>query len=84
MPPVGFEPTISAGERSQTYALDRAATGSGLNKNMRGKIYQQDGLKLCTLGSKPILSQNILKPPISKFIWRPKYYREIIEHGQEY
>jgi hypothetical protein len=25
MPPVGFEPTISAGERSQTYALDRAA-----------------------------------------------------------
>jgi len=23
MPPVGFEPTISAGERPQTYALDR-------------------------------------------------------------
>ena len=29
MHPVGFEPTISAGERSQTYALDRAATGTG-------------------------------------------------------
>ena len=29
MPPVGFEPTISAGERSKTYALDRAATGTG-------------------------------------------------------
>ena len=29
MPPVGYEPTISAGERPQTYALDRAATGSG-------------------------------------------------------
>jgi len=29
MPPVGFEPTISAGERPQTYALDRAATGIG-------------------------------------------------------
>ena len=28
MPPVGFEPTISAGERPQTYALDRAATGT--------------------------------------------------------
>ena len=27
MPPVGFEPTISAGERPQTHALDRAATG---------------------------------------------------------
>jgi len=26
MPPVGFEPTISAGERPQTHALDRAAT----------------------------------------------------------
>ena len=29
MPPVGFEPTVSAGERPQTYALDRAATGTG-------------------------------------------------------
>ena len=29
MPPVGFEPTISAGERPQNYALDRAATGTG-------------------------------------------------------
>ena len=29
MPPVGFEPTISAGERPQTYALDRTATGTG-------------------------------------------------------
>jgi hypothetical protein len=30
MPAVEFEPTISAGERSQTYALDRAVTGTGL------------------------------------------------------
>ena len=29
MPLVGFEPTISAGERPQTYALDRAAIGTG-------------------------------------------------------
>jgi len=29
MPPVGFEPKIPAGERPQTYALDRAATGTG-------------------------------------------------------
>ena len=28
--PVGFEPTISAAERPQTYALDRAATGTGI------------------------------------------------------
>ena len=31
MLPVGFEPAISAGERPRTYALDRAATGFGLN-----------------------------------------------------
>jgi hypothetical protein len=29
MPPVGFERTISAGERPKTYALDRKATGTG-------------------------------------------------------
>ena len=29
MPRVGFEPTISAGERPKTYALDRAATETG-------------------------------------------------------
>jgi len=29
MPPVCFEPTISAGEWPQTHALDRAATGTG-------------------------------------------------------
>jgi hypothetical protein len=29
MTPVEFEPTISAGERPQTNALDRAATGTG-------------------------------------------------------
>ena len=29
MPPVGYEPTISAAERPQSYALDRAATETG-------------------------------------------------------
>jgi hypothetical protein len=29
MTPVGFEPTISAGERPQTHTLDLAATGTG-------------------------------------------------------
>ena len=32
MPRVGFEPTIAAGERPKTYALDRAATGTGCIK----------------------------------------------------
>ena len=35
MLPVGFEPTISADERQKTYALDRAATGTGM-KASRG------------------------------------------------
>ena len=52
MPPVGFEPTISAGERPQPYALNRAATGTewpvlgkhsgvrvqGLSKTMKNLI----------------------------------------------
>ena len=29
MPPMRFEPTIPAGERPQTYALDRTASGTG-------------------------------------------------------
>jgi hypothetical protein len=35
MPPVGFETTISAGERPQTYALDRAAIGTGYERVYR-------------------------------------------------
>ena len=34
MLPVGFEPTIPASERPQTYALDRAATGTGTECNL--------------------------------------------------
>jgi hypothetical protein len=32
MPPVGFEPTISAAERLHTYTLDRTVTGIGYVK----------------------------------------------------
>ena len=31
MPPVEFEPTVSAGERPQIYAFERAVTETGLN-----------------------------------------------------
>jgi len=40
MPPVGFEPTISAGEWPQTYALDRAATGTGLQQQEHIKYWK--------------------------------------------
>ena len=39
MPPVGFEPAILAGERPQTYALDRAATGTGFTVMILEKIF---------------------------------------------
>jgi hypothetical protein len=47
MLPVGFELRISAGERPQTYALDRAATGTG-NRNEYQEYFLgvKDGL--CT------------------------------------
>ena len=32
MPPAGFEPTISSGKRPKTNALDRVATGTGIQK----------------------------------------------------
>jgi hypothetical protein len=35
---VGFEPTISAGQRPQFYALDRAVNGTGMDKNEKGKF----------------------------------------------
>jgi len=42
MPPVGFDPTISAGERPQTCALDRAATGIGV-RHFRPVINEGSG-----------------------------------------
>jgi len=38
MPLAGFEPTISASERSQTHALDRAANGTGSVNACRRRI----------------------------------------------
>jgi hypothetical protein len=49
MLPVGLEPTISAGERPQTYALDRAATVTGTNTQLLRQIkeaYAFDKLNL--------------------------------------
>jgi hypothetical protein len=40
MLPVGFEPTVSAGERPQTYALELAATGTGLPALTAAKIIE--------------------------------------------
>jgi len=39
---VGFEPTISAGEWPQTYALDGAASGTGTNRMIEYRKYGQN------------------------------------------
>jgi len=39
---VGFEPTISVGERPQTYTLDRAVTGTGTSHPCSSK-YRMSG-----------------------------------------
>ena len=46
--PLGFEPTISAGERPQTYAVDRAAIGTGIY------IY----IQICRLFFRSLFSSN--------------------------
>ena len=63
MPPVGFEPTISAGERPQTYALDRAATGTDAfnltNNNNNNNNNKQHEETIEHLNSEcPILAKN--------------------------
>jgi hypothetical protein len=39
--PAGFDPTISAGERPQTYTLDRAATGTSELVHLERIIYSE-------------------------------------------
>jgi hypothetical protein len=38
MPPVGFDPTITAGASTQIYTLDRAATGTGDLYRCKNKV----------------------------------------------
>ena len=52
MPPVGFEPTISIGERPQNYALDRAATGTGIIFKYGAKINYPTSSTYCDIFSK--------------------------------
>jgi hypothetical protein len=48
MPPVGFEPMILGSERPKTHALDRTATGIGLNPGLRGRMPATNSLSHCT------------------------------------
>jgi len=49
MPTVGFESTISAGDRPQTYAFDCVATGTGIHVlYCKVKCTLVQALRLCT------------------------------------
>ena len=47
MPPAGFEPTIPAGERPQTHALEHAANRTGLLLDQNYNFYSYDLVLLC-------------------------------------
>ena len=81
MPPVGIEPTISAGERPQTHALDRTATGTGcLWRRNRNFIYNLDELAFLKVFNAIVFLYKILRlcdirlPPCST--------REMCSSGQ--
>jgi len=65
MASVGFEPTISVGERPQTYVLVRAATGIGFLQNLSRTFQvplQFDGNNgYFTLNTVDVLSRWILR-----------------------
>ena len=62
MPRVGFEPTISAGERPKTYALDRAATGTGQDTIILRKT------KKCETGIRKYYNSIQQKTKIHKYV----------------
>ena len=47
MPPVGFEPTISEGERQHTYALDRATAGISNISIIADEYHRNTTVYLC-------------------------------------
>jgi hypothetical protein len=53
MPPVGFELTVSAGERPQTYLVDRAATGTGVVQMLITQNLTRTLGYLCFRGENP-------------------------------
>jgi hypothetical protein len=63
MPPEGFEPTVSAGERPQTYDLDRAVTGTSVPQNYQSQKENEIVRKFLAKFSGINLYQNTLPFP---------------------
>ena len=62
MPSVGFETTISAGQRPETYALDRAATGTGINI----KLHIENATKKHKMWLGNLQKKSVLRPERSR------------------
>ena len=61
MPPAGFEPAIPAGERPQTLALDRSATGIGSQtQNSQSLVYRGDKNVICSMRINVVLFTNTM------------------------
>ena len=66
MPPARFEPTISAGERTHTYALGRAATGTGRYIYWLSEMFEVSSFYTDTLSTslRNICTSRLTKLPI--------------------
>ena len=56
MPSAGFEPIISEGERLQTYALDRAASGTGRGLYYMNIKHKKKTFKYYSLGTSNVVN----------------------------
>jgi len=65
---VGFEPTISAGERPQTYALDRAAAGTG-----NASVYTSKSRKIFE-----VIAYNEMQGNILCSMWTTRVYLQFV------
>jgi len=68
MPSMGFESTISPGERPQTYALDRAATGTVRKLNTSSKYFKTDKYTLILLMCFYIIIVTNMWPSLGRFL----------------
>ena len=80
MPRVGFEPTISVGERPKTYALDRAATGTGQKRNWN-KILAEGSEVMRSAGTPRSRWEGNNGIILKKGEWR-EMERSFLEQGQ--
>ena len=75
IPPVGFEPTISAGKWPQTHALDRAATGTGYGKI---QILISSLPLLCIMKDSGFVSSNLIGKIGTFFCTICAFYRYVL------